>query len=189
MIAESHSCSAAESAIWRRRTLLLIAVLLAVRWLYAACVPLELVADEACYWDWSRRLDWGYYSKPPLIAWIIRLATEVGGSTAWTVRTPAVLLGTLSLWWISLLAARLFDPRVGFWSAVLCAATPGNAVLGLLMTIDAPFLFCWGMSTYGLWRMLERGPRRSAWVFCWRHGCSCCSAATIVVNSRVPAGG
>jgi len=152
------------SAAWRRRTVLLIALLFIARWIYAACVPLELVADEAYYWDWSRQLDWGYYSKPPLVAWIIRLATAVGGSTAWAVRTPAVLLGTLSLWWIFLLAARIFDARVGFWSVVLCAATPGNTVLGLLMTIDAPFLFCWGMATYCLWRMLERGSRRRAWI-------------------------
>ena len=153
-----------DSDRWRRRAQLLIALLLGVRWVYAACVPLELVADEAYYWDWSRRLDWGYYSKPPMVAWLIRAATELGGSTAWVIRTPAVLLGTLSLWWIYLLAARLFDPRVGFWSVVLCAATPGNTALGLLMTIDAPFLFCWGMAMYGLWRMLERGPGRAGWV-------------------------
>jgi len=161
---EHHRWSAVESAQWRRRTVLLIALLLVARWIFAACAPLELAADEAYYWDWSRHLDWGYFSKPPLVAWIIRLATEVGGSTAFAVRTPAVLLGTFSLWWIFLLASRIFDARVGFWSAVLCAATPGNAALGLLMTIDAPFLFCWGLAACGLWRMLERGPRRGAWV-------------------------
>ena len=35
--------------------------------------PLDLSPDEAHYWDWSRRLDWSYYSKGPLIAWIILL--------------------------------------------------------------------------------------------------------------------
>ena len=33
--------------------------------------PLELYPDEAQYWLWSRTLDWGYYSKPPMIAWLI----------------------------------------------------------------------------------------------------------------------
>ena len=143
---------------------MLLVLLLIGRWLYAAVVPLELVADEAYYWDWSRQLDWGYYSKPPMVAWLIRLATELGGSTAWAVRTPAVVLGTLSLWWIYLLAARVFDARTGFWSVVLCAATPGNTALSLLMTIDAPFLFCWGMAMYALWRMLEGGSQRAGWI-------------------------
>jgi hypothetical protein len=35
--------------------------------------------DEAEYWAWSRRLDWSYYSRGPLIAWVIRLATEAQG--------------------------------------------------------------------------------------------------------------
>ena len=34
--------------------------------------PHDLAPDEAHYWDWSRNLDWGYYSKGPLIAWLIR---------------------------------------------------------------------------------------------------------------------
>ena len=31
--------------------------------------PLELSADEAQYWLWSKELNWGYFSKPPMIAW------------------------------------------------------------------------------------------------------------------------
>jgi hypothetical protein len=30
--------------------------------------PLDLAPDEAHYWDWSRHLDWSYYSKGPLVA-------------------------------------------------------------------------------------------------------------------------
>ena len=33
--------------------------------------PLELSADEAQYWLWSKELNWGYFSKPPMIAWIL----------------------------------------------------------------------------------------------------------------------
>ena len=34
--------------------------------------PLDLAPDEAHYWDWSRHLDWSYYSKGPLVAYLIR---------------------------------------------------------------------------------------------------------------------
>src|SRR5271154_3356897 len=65
--------------------------------------PLDLAQDEAHYWDWSRNLDWSYYSKGPLIAWLIRLSVELFGplSLALTgsempaVRLPAVACGSL----------------------------------------------------------------------------------------------
>ena len=33
----------------------------------------DFCGDEAEYWSWSRRLDWSYWSRGPLIAWLIRL--------------------------------------------------------------------------------------------------------------------
>ena len=53
-----------------------------------------LSADEAHYWEWSRRLDWSYYSKGPMVAYLIALSTRLGGHTESWVRLPAVLLGT-----------------------------------------------------------------------------------------------
>ena len=41
----------------------------------------DLFVDDAQYWFWGQELAWGYYSKPPLIAWILRLSTAIGGST------------------------------------------------------------------------------------------------------------
>ena len=32
---------------------------------------MNLHFDEAQYWLWSYHLDWGYFSKPPMIAWAI----------------------------------------------------------------------------------------------------------------------
>jgi hypothetical protein len=32
----------------------------------------DLFVDEAQYWFGRRNIDFGYYSKPPMIAWVIR---------------------------------------------------------------------------------------------------------------------
>lgn len=162
---ESGSREAGENhAVWLHRTIWLIAGLLCFRLIYAWFVPLDLVHDEAYYWDWSRQLDWGYYSKPPMIAWVIAAATSLGGSSAFVVRLPAVLLGTLSLVWMYLLASSYYGRRAGFWTACLSAATPGSAALSLLMTIDAPFLFCWSGALYSFWRLLQTEDRRLRWL-------------------------
>jgi 4-amino-4-deoxy-L-arabinose transferase-like glycosyltransferase len=42
--------------------------------------PIELSVDEAQYWHWSQNLDFGYFTKPPFIAWIIALSTNLFGN-------------------------------------------------------------------------------------------------------------
>ncbi|PQO43534.1 ArnT family glycosyltransferase [Blastopirellula marina] len=148
---------------WRKATWMLIGGLLIFRILYTAFVPLDLVHDEAYYWDWSRQLDWGYYSKPPMIAWIIALSTSIFGDTELAVRLPAAVLGTCGLIFVFLLAERMFDSRCGFFAVLLSALTPGNAALGLLMTIDAPFLFFWVAALYFFWRALEEDSNTWIW--------------------------
>ena len=40
----------------------------------------DLFVDEAQYWFWGQNLDFGYYSKPPMIAWVIRFFNTISGS-------------------------------------------------------------------------------------------------------------
>ena len=148
---------------WLWRTLWLVGGLLLWRCCYAFIVPLDLVADEAYYWSWSRQLDWCYFSKPPMIAWIIHLATQLGGHTPWVVRMPAVLLGTIGLLFIYALGSRMYGEKAGFWATAAAAATPANAAMSLIMTIDAPFMFCWSAALYAFWRLIERHRDRYLW--------------------------
>ena len=63
--------------------------------------PIELSVDEAQYWHWSRNIDFGYFTKPPLIAWIIAFSTFIFGNEEWAVRllSPITqLLISLVLW-------------------------------------------------------------------------------------------
>src|ERR1700741_1963750 len=48
--------------------------------------PLDLSPDEAHYWDWSRHLDWSYYSKGPLVAYLIRAGCLLAGpASRWLI--------------------------------------------------------------------------------------------------------
>src|SRR5262245_30331507 len=96
--------AAARRWPWRLLTALLICAAAVARLVYLASpAALDLAPDEAHYWDWSRHLDWSYYSKGPLVAWLIRAGCELAG--AWSqqlvgsemlaVRLPAVLCGGL----------------------------------------------------------------------------------------------
>lgn len=138
-------------------------VLTAWRLIYLAFTPLELVGDEAYYWDWGRQLDWGYYSKPPMIGWLMGLAGWVGGDTAFGVRMFAVFFGSGTLICLFLLTRRMFDSWTALWAVAAIAATPANAALNLVMTIDPPLLFCWALGLYLFWRIVSED-RPSAWL-------------------------
>ena len=130
----------------RRYALLFVLFLTAItafRLVYAASCGLDLAPDEAYYWDWSRNLAWGYYSKPPMVAWLYRLVSELGGSTTFGVRTAAALLMAGTMTGVFLLSKTLFDSRVGFWTVVAATLTPGVSAAASILTIDAPLLLFW----------------------------------------------
>ncbi len=66
---------------WQTATLASLAALLVLRVGFNLVSPLDLYADEAQYWRWGDTLDWGYYSKPPMIAWVIHGVTSIFGLT------------------------------------------------------------------------------------------------------------
>ena len=139
-------------------------VLLIFRISYLCLCPLELVPDEAYYWDWSRFPDLSYSSKPQMVAWIIALATLFEPSTEIAIRVPAALLGTVGQWMVYELARRLYGHRAAVWAFTIIATSPGMMALCLLMTIDAPFLLLWTVSIYCLWRMFEFDRTDSRWL-------------------------
>lgn len=135
-------------SFWRRHphlaALALVAAATVARYCFVASGQLNLVQDEAQYWDWSRRLQLSYYSKGPLIAWIIRAGALVFGDTELGVRFGAVL-GSLAaqgvLYWG---VARLMGkPRCALITLFILNTMPLFLAGGVLMTTDNPLLVCW----------------------------------------------
>jgi 4-amino-4-deoxy-L-arabinose transferase-like glycosyltransferase len=129
-----------------RAALLLTAGLTLARLIALFRTPLELYPDEAQYWLWSRTLSFGYYSKPPIIAWAIWASTAFGGDAEPWVRLPAVLFqsgATLLVFWIG---RRLYGSRTGLASAALYALTPAIQLSATVVATDAPLLFFIGLT-------------------------------------------
>lgn len=140
-----------------------ILILFLFRIFYLAFFPYDLAGDEAYYWDWGRHPAWGYFSKPPLIGWLMALAGWAGGNSVFGIRVFAVLLGTGTLIFLFLLGRRMYGPKTAFWGVAAMTACPGNAALNLLLTIDAPLLFFWSASLYLFWQFLTAEKKSAAW--------------------------
>ncbi len=148
----------APHALWTRRFVWLLASVFVFRlgFLFFVTAYTDLVGDEAYYWDWGRRLDWGYFSKPPMIGWLMGLVGALTNNAEWGVRLAPLLFGTGTLATLFVLTRRLFDAKTAFWTALLVLLTPGNIGLNLLFTIDAPLLFFWSLALLLFWLALEK---------------------------------
>jgi undecaprenyl-diphosphatase len=127
--------------------------------------PIDLSGDEAQYWDWSRALDWSYYSKGPLVAYIIRASTELTGSSEmWAVRLPALIFAVATsvlTYWLTRRLSK--SDRLALGVVVLTHLVPMFVAGSLLMTIDPPYFFCWGLASAFL-ALATLEEKRWAWI-------------------------
>jgi len=122
---------------------------------------IDLSPDEAHYWEWSRRLDLSYYSKGPMIAYLIAFGTAIFGDNVFGIRIMAVVSSALSSIFLYLLGKKLFDERTGVAAAVLMQIIPLYSAYGVLFTIDSPFIFFWVLSLYLFYRAVEQKSNRA----------------------------
>lgn len=117
--------------------------------------PINLSFDEAQYWLWSQSFAFGYFSKPPLVAWVIALTTGLCGEGEVCVKlgSPlAYLVGSLAVFF---LGRRLFDARTGFWAAALFLTLPGVALSAMLISVDPFLLLFWALALLAFVRALD----------------------------------
>ena len=117
----------------------------------------NLYTDEAQYWDWSRTLQLSYYSKGPLIAYVIRFWTKIFGSTEPGVRFGAVintfLMQLIIFWGLARMWSR---PKLAFWSLVVANTMPLFIVAGVLMTTDNLLILFWLIAFFTFYFLLKK---------------------------------
>jgi len=133
---------------WDVAFLIFLVFLFLTKLLILYFLKLPLSFDEAYYWDWSRHLAFGYYSKPPMVAWLIRLSTWIFGNSEFAVRLPALLCMVLASGFSYLLFKELTDRKTAFFSAVFISLLPIITIYSFVMTIDPPLIFFWILATY-----------------------------------------
>lgn len=130
----------------------LILFTFAVRFWFVASGQLNLVQDESQYWDWTRHLQMTYYSKGPLIAWIIHTWTSLFGDTELGVRFGSILGMAMTQAVLYYGIARLFRrPGLALLTLFITATMPLFMALGILMTTDNSFVFFWTCAMFSLY--------------------------------------
>ena len=145
-----------QSHITSKKLIYILIALLSVRLALLFIAPWGLHGDEAQYWAWSQSPAFGYFSKPPMIAWVIGLTTSVFGNAEWAVRLSAPFLHIATSVLIFLTARRFFHQEVGFWAALIYTLMPAVWLSSFIMSTDAVLLLCWATALHA-WACLRDG--------------------------------
>ena len=123
--------------------------------------PLEFGVDEAQYWLWGQQLDFGYYSKPPLIGWFLAVMDFLFGSSQQAARILAPVFHFI----IALMlyfGARAHYPdekaakAAGRWSALFWISLPIVSLGSFVISTDTILLVPWTLGLLVFFAALRR---------------------------------
>lgn len=133
---------------------ILLLALTALQLAYNAHLPLH--GDEAYYWVWSQHPDLSYFDHPPMIAWLLALATLPGASELAVRLAPALCMG-LSAWFVYKLTLEVHGRAAAALAVILFTALPATQMGALLSTPDAPVILFWSLALYASYRAVFSG--------------------------------
>jgi len=141
--------------------LFLNGIFLVLRLIYIEISPFDLSPEEAQYWDWARHLDFSYYSKPPLIAYVNWLSFHLGLlAQHWGLKSfhlflnPELVVRFNSAFFGFLISLLVFltvkeitqDEKKAFFIGILSNLIVGFNALSFLFTTDTLLFFFWGFA-------------------------------------------
>lgn len=145
--------------------LLILLVISLLRAYFISISQVDLFVDEIQYWWWSQELDWGFYSKPPMIAVLIYFVTSLFGDSFFTIKLGAVLIYPITTLVIYALGRRLISESVGFWAGLLFITLPGVALSSTISSTDVLLFLFWSSAMLLFIRSCDTDQWRD-WLIC-----------------------
>ena len=129
-----------------RSALLLILLVTLYRFAVLVTSDINLYADEAYYWGWAQHFDFGYYSKPPMVAWTIMATTALFGESEIAIKIGSLLLYIVTAMTMYRIGRELYDERTGFFTLLAFTTLPAVSLSSMIISTDALFLLFWSLS-------------------------------------------
>ena len=118
----------------------------------------SLYGDEAQYWLWSKALDLGYYSKPPLLAWFLSGYTSLFGDSFFSLKMfPIVVYFFISFAIYKLCISLSLSKNSSSLCAISFLIMPAASISSFLISTDLLLLLFWALSMMVLLRIRAHG--------------------------------
>jgi 4-amino-4-deoxy-L-arabinose transferase-like glycosyltransferase len=129
-----------------RTAFLLVLLITCYRFIVLVTSDINIYADEAYYWGWAQHFDFGYYSKPPMVAWTIIVTTALFGDSEIAVKIGSLFLYIITAMTMYLLGRELHDEKTGFYTLLAFTTLPAVSLSSMIISTDALFLLFWSLS-------------------------------------------
>ena len=117
----------------------------------------DLFGDEAQYWTWSQNLDFGYYSKPPLLPWVIRIFTILLGDSFEILKIIPIGIYIFTSYTIFLISYELYQNKnLAIISGISFYLLPAVSFSSFLLSTDILLIFFWSLALLFLLKIRER---------------------------------
>lgn len=146
---------------WRVFALSVFGYILLLKLFFAGII--DLIPEEAYYWEYSRHLAFGYLDHPPMVAWLIWLGTTLFGNNEFGVRFPSLILWCITTIFMFKLSKNLFGKTAAFINLMFLATLPIYFSVGFVMLPDAPLYAAWAGCLYYYERIFF-GRSRLGWL-------------------------
>jgi len=108
--------------------------------------------DMLDHWVWSRFLSLSYYEHPPMIAWLIRGITMVGGQSETVLEIGSQLINLAILTLIYTCTFFLYGRNAALVTLLILCSMPYFTLGSIFLHITQPFLIFWILSLFLLIR-------------------------------------
>jgi dolichol-phosphate mannosyltransferase len=124
---------------------------------------INIIPEEAYYWNYAQHLDLSYLDHPPMVAWLIWLSTTILGHSEFAIRLPAFIASIIAAVFMFRLTENICDRSAAFRGVLLFAVLPIFFGASFFMTPDAALYAAWAACLYFLERALLAGKQRAWW--------------------------
>jgi len=151
-----------EGLRYLRLAFLVVVLLGVVRLEFIRAEVYDLAPDEAYYWNWSEHLSYGYFSKGPGIAYLIRFFTTVFDNEPHAVRLGALACSLFIGAFTYVFSLKIFrSEKTAFFTVLVVCTIPLYSAGAVIMTTDPPLTLLYGLCAYGIYKVCTTG--RKAW--------------------------
>ncbi len=123
-----------------------------------------LMPQDAYYYMYGQNLAWSYFDHPGMIGYLLRLTTEVFGTSVFVVKLTDFLITSITLIVFYKLAQCFLSKQKAYNSLLLITSTLFISILSFNSTPDVPLILFWSLSVLFLYKAIFQN-KKQYWLF------------------------
>jgi hypothetical protein len=110
-----------------------------------------IMPQDAYYYFYARHLDLSYYDHPPMIAYLLRVFTDVLGKKVFVLKLADTTISLLTVLAFYRLAKKFLSETKTRIATLILISTLMISILSLISTPDVPLMLVWTLSLISLY--------------------------------------